>query len=58
MDDKPPNGIVRGFSVALIIFLSGTDDIPFAVFVYYKAFPRRHYSTLMTGCPMAIWVRH
>ena len=49
MDDKPPNGIVRGFSVALIIFLCGTDDIPFAVFVYYKEFPRRYSLTLMTG---------
>ena len=58
MDDKPPNGIIRGFSVALIIFLCGTDDIPIAVFVYYKEFPRRHYSTLMTGCPVVIWVRH
>ena len=57
MDDKPPNGIVRGFSVTLI-FLCGTDDVPFAVFVYYKEFPRRHSSTLMTECPMAIWVRH
>ena len=53
MDDKPPNGIVHGFSVALIIFLYGTDDIPFTVFVYYKEFRRRHYLTLMTECPMA-----
>ena len=58
MDDKPPNGIVRGFSAALIIFLCGTDDVPFAVFVYYKEFPRRHSFTFMTGCPMAIRVRH
>ena len=39
MDHKPPNGIAHGFSVALIIFLCGTDDIPFAVFVCYKEFP-------------------
>ena len=55
MDNKPPNGIVHGFSVGLIIFLCGTDDIPLAVlmvssaFVYYKEFPRRHSLTLMTG---------
>ena len=58
MDDKPANGNVRGFSVALIMFLCDTDDIPFVVFVYYKEFSRRHYSTLMTWCPVAIWVRH
>ena len=28
VDDKPPNGIVLGFFVALIIFLCSTDDIP------------------------------
>ena len=56
-DDKPPiqYGIVHGFSVALIIFLCGNDDIPFAVlvvsstFVHYKEFPRRHSLTLMRG---------
>ena len=62
MDDKPPDCIVHGFSIALIIFLCGTDDIPFAVlmvsstFVYCEEFPRRHSLTLMTGYPMATWV--
>ena len=55
INDKPPNGIAHGFSVAFIIFLCGTDDIPFAVlmvsstFVYCKEFPKRHSLTLMTG---------
>ena len=31
MDDKPPSGIVHGFSVAFIIFICGTDDIPFGI---------------------------
>ena len=44
-------------SVALMIFLCGTDDIPFAVlmessaFVCYKKPPGRHLLTLMTGVP-------
>ena len=55
MDDKPPNDIVHGFSVVLIVFLCCTDDILFAVlmvlsnFVYCEEFPRRYSLTLMTG---------
>ena len=47
--------IVHEFSVALIIFLCGTNDIPFAIlmvsstFVYRKVFCRRPSLTLMTG---------